>query len=161
MFSRIAINVAMISALVHMTLGCAWHHGLSFPHRCEQRRVDIESGERTNLRSPNRWSPPCGACCCRHHPVAATKDSPSHVRGDCSDRGPADQECRDDRCFLIPPMASHGFGSLDLSWWIPCCDDSSVGLKRWFQAGSHQERRSSVFETLNLRAHLYLCVQLL
>ena len=156
MLSRMA-KPAILIALVHMALGCAWHHGLATPHACESHGVSVDALPETADQHQ------CSGC----HQQPLSEEVPDELPGGDGAYG-ADFDlghhhhsgCQDDRCSFTP--SPH--------FKVKHADDIAQSLCETARSRVASASRSSIgdfcrspFATraLGVRAHLILCVQIL
>ncbi len=92
----ILVKLATITTMLHMALGCAWHHGLAAPHTC----MDHGTG---SLACDHGGDDACTG----HHPDHASHQSGPTVDSGCHPGCQANHQhhhsgCQDDRCSFHP-----------------------------------------------------------
>ena len=151
------IKFANVTVMVHMALGCAWHHGLASHHACTAKSIPVTA-------------------CCEHHSSPCEDgegDSDDHdghrqipsgdslaTESGCDGHHPHDHStCQSDRCAFYKTSSSDSEQIIVLVKYLNgiCSDSIVVRSDAWPQKQSGL-LSSGATAPLCLRAHLYLCV---
>ena len=153
---------ATITAMIHMALGCAWHHGFAGSHECMKEcpsaLTDCVHGQ-------------------QHHGHAHGHHTSGHTAGDLRDvqrdgntlctmcrKGNGQQPhsgCRDDGCTYIE---SHDFdfaAVVDFQEYLGGALTVALNDSSEFELDFFEILPVCTKFALHVRAHLFLCVQLL
>lgn len=160
MAQSVLTNLVCIVAVIHMAIGCAWHHGIHGPCNCSAEPAKVD-GPRFTAETKH---------CCNH--AAGLVKSLDHVESD--NRGDSGaiivgfhrqhfpKGCRDDGCSYAQ---SDEFETLSLAR-PPVRFDRSFNLT-FETGGKNSDCRSRLAHPFlsvpwaGLRAHLVYCVQMI
>ncbi len=156
------IKLANITVMIHMALGCAWHHGLAFPYACDASSVYVESDCDHDAHQ-------CGGDNDHHDQLCPEDHHENLIDGElvcvpeCGGNHPHDHStCQDDRCSFSQSNDNAHEYIVDLNEYLGGVGTEAIAVRshNWAE-NSFENGRSGPHAAPDLRAHLLLCVLIL
>lgn len=156
------IKLANITVMIHMALGCAWHHGLASPHACNASGVSVES-------DCDHETSQCDGDSGHHDQQCPGDDHQRPFDGElvcapgCDGNHPHDHStCRDDRCSFNQTNVNDRDYIVDLNEYLGGVCTEVIAVRSHIEPEkSFENVRSGPNAAPDLRAHLLLCVLIL
>jgi hypothetical protein len=170
---KLSTHFAILTVMMHMTFGCAWHHGLSTPHHCHadsaHSALDVDEPTQSNDD---------GHCCGCSHSTAGSEDlihsaidssttwnSPNEsaltLGCDSGDHSHDHATCRNDRCVFKETCCEEFIRHLEFNQMLQSMILNSTKPVDEFHAGFAFDNGAIKNVAPGMRAHLYFGVLIL
>lgn len=152
------VKIATVAVMFHMALGCVWHHGLGGPHVCMKN--DVGSSCCDHSDEVHAHEPGDSQHSHHEHTEFPSDTNPLATCGDLNDPD-AHFCCHDDSCTYSQAIDFDYDAITKLTEYLGGVLNSSVRTVSVSPVDSWQAPPVCQRSAPGLRAHLYLCVQIL